>query len=187
MDGSIDLWEITVRLSLAAVGGAMLGWERESRNKPAGLRTHMMASLGSALFMVVAVDFTNEYRGGEGDAGLDPLRVMQGVVGGIGFLGAGAIIQSRKGVRGLTTATSIWLSSAIGVTCGMGYYAVAAVAVGLGLAILLVVGSVEPRLFPAKKGGKGSRPSDDDALSEDDAVSRPGNDPDSGISPPGVH
>lgn len=183
MTGGIDLWETTIRLALATVGGAMLGWERESRNKPAGLRTHMMASLGSALFMVVAIDYTGaaSTSGGEHDEiRLDPLRVLQGIVGGIGFLGAGAIIQSRERVRGLTTATSIWLSAAIGVTCGLGLYGIAAVAVCFGLAILLIVGSLEPRLFPERKSRRGQ------GEDSDEPIQGPRNDPDAGITPPGV-
>lgn len=123
-------------LLAAVVAGAALGWEREAQDKPAGLRTHTMVSLGCALLTVVALRFMHDARM-EYNQVVDPFRVLQGIVGGIGFLGAGAIIQSSGSVSGLTTASNIWLSAAAGITCGMGYFELAAFAVILGLGILL--------------------------------------------------
>lgn len=146
MDPSPTFWETALRLALALFGGAVLGWEREYRDKPAGLRTHMMVSLGSAVFVVVSLRLANDMNMAAGKLQFDPLRVLQGVIGGIGFLGAGVIIRAGGRVHGLTTAASIWLSAAIGVTCGLGYYEIAGLSAGLGLLVLLLVGFLEHRL-----------------------------------------
>jgi len=121
---------MSVRLLLAVSLGAMLGLERELRGMAAGLRTHMLVALGSALFVVVPLQAGMELDG----VG----RVLQGVISGIGFLGAGAIVKlSRDGeIRGLTTAASIWLTSAIGITVGMGRETTAVLTTLLALSIL---------------------------------------------------
>lgn len=121
---------MVIRLLLAVVLGAMLGLERELRGMAAGLRTHMLVALGSALFVVVPLQAGME---------MDGLgRVLQGVISGIGFLGAGAIVKmSQAGViRGLTTAASVWLTSAIGITAGMGREMTAVLTTLLALSIL---------------------------------------------------
>jgi putative Mg2+ transporter-C (MgtC) family protein len=134
----VTFWETAGRLALALLGGAVLGWEREYRDKPAGLRTHMMVALGSAVFVVVSLRLAHDMNAAAGKLQFDPLRVLQGIIGGIGFLGAGVIIRAGGRVHGLTTAASIWLSAAIGVTCGLGFYDVAGLCAGLGLVVLLV-------------------------------------------------
>src|SRR5690606_31970439 len=105
---------ISVRLAVAAALGALIGYDRERRGKEAGLRTHMMVSLGAALFILVPL------RSGMDIA--DASRVLQGIIAGIGFLGAGAILkQDQHGaIKGLTTASSIWVAAAIGTAAGMG-------------------------------------------------------------------
>ena len=121
---------MSVRLLLAVILGAMLGLERELRGMAAGLRTHMLVALGSALFVVVPLQSGMEADGVS--------RVLQGVISGIGFLGAGAIVKlSGAGeIRGLTTAASVWLTSAIGITAGMGRETTAVLTTLLALAIL---------------------------------------------------
>ena len=121
---------MAVRLMLAVILGAMLGLERELRGMAAGLRTHMLVALGSALFVVVPLQSGMEADGVS--------RVLQGVFSGIGFLGAGAIVKlSGAGeIRGLTTAASVWLTSAIGITAGMGREMTAVLTTLLALAIL---------------------------------------------------
>lgn len=106
------------RLALAAGLGAIVGYEREHVGKPAGVRTHGLVALGSALFTVVSLY-------GFGEAG-DPSRVAAQVVTGIGFLGAGAILHQRGSVRGLTTAASLWATAALGVSVGLGMYVMSA-------------------------------------------------------------
>ena len=122
---------ITVRLVLAAVLGGVLGFERETKGKAAGVRTHMMVAMGSALFVLLSQQ--------TGMAAADLSRVIQGIVAGVGFLGAGAILKGRdeEQVKGLTTAAGIWLTAAIGVAAGMGYEATAVLSTMLALAILV--------------------------------------------------
>jgi putative Mg2+ transporter-C (MgtC) family protein len=124
---------IVVRLLVAVVLGGVLGWERESVGAPAGLRTHMLVSLGSALFVLIPLQ-----------AGMrmdDLSRVLQGVTAGIGFLGAGAILKQRdrNDVRGLTTAAGIWLTAALGVAAGMGREATALLSTLFALVILAIL------------------------------------------------
>jgi putative Mg2+ transporter-C (MgtC) family protein len=143
-----DSWqEILIRPAAAMIGAALLGLDRELRNKPAGLRTHMMVALGATAFTITTLlMFQQMQEQGGRWTGVDPIRVISGIVGGIGFLGAGAIIQSRRSVEGVTTAATIWAVGAVGVACGAGYYRVATVVVGYALIVLVVVGWIEHRL-----------------------------------------
>ena len=124
---------IVVRLLVAVVLGGVLGWERESVGAPAGLRTHMLVSLGSALFVLIPLQAGMKME--------DLSRVLQGVTAGIGFLGAGAILKQRdrNDVRGLTTAASIWLTAALGVAAGMGREATALLSMLFALVILAML------------------------------------------------
>jgi len=121
---------ITIRLLLAAILGGILGFEREQKGKSAGLRTHMLVALGAALFIMIP------QQAGVSDA--DLTRVLQGLVTGIGFLGAGTIIKrdSEESVMGLTTAAGVWLTAAIGVAAGMGRESTALLSTVLALIIL---------------------------------------------------
>jgi putative Mg2+ transporter-C (MgtC) family protein len=127
---------VTVRLVLAAALAGALGYEREQHGKAAGLRTHMLVGLGAALFVLVPLQ--------AGASPADLTRVLQGVVAGVGFLGAGSIIKGHQeeDVKGLTTASSIWLTAAIGVTAGMGLEATAVLSTLLALVILSVFGRI---------------------------------------------
>lgn len=128
--------EMVLRLLLATVLGMIVGFERLHAHKPAGLRTHMLVCIGAALFTVISI-----YGFGSGS---DPSRVAAGIVTGIGFLGAGAIIHAQDGgLHGLTTASSIWAVAAIGMAAGTGMYIVAAVATGIVLVVLYVLKRVE--------------------------------------------
>ena len=150
--------ESVARLLLAILAGAILGWEREWMQKPAGLRTHMMVALGAAAFVLAALEFSKE-SGLEGSpVQLDPIRVIHGVIGGVGFLGAGAIIESRGAVRGITTAASIWVAASIGVACGLGLYTIAFSSVTLAVLVLAAAGFAEHRLFRDKDKNKPSEP-----------------------------
>jgi putative Mg2+ transporter-C (MgtC) family protein len=111
------------RLSLAAVLGGAIGFERELRDREAGLRTHLLVCLGSALFTIVsAYGFREFLTSGDQVIRADPTRIAAQIVTGIGFLGAGAIIRQGLSVRGLTTAATLWVSAAIGIAAGAGYY-----------------------------------------------------------------
>ncbi len=111
------------RLSLAAVLGGAIGFERELRDREAGLRTHLLVCLGSALFTIVsAYGFREFLTSGDQVIRADPTRIAAQIVTGIGFLGAGAIIRQGLSVRGLTTAATLWVAAAIGIAAGAGYY-----------------------------------------------------------------
>ena len=132
---------ILTRLLLAALLGGVLGYEREQRGKAAGIRTHMLVAMGAALFVLVP------QLGGM--AAADVSRVIQGLVTGIGFLGAGAIIKHRdeEDVQGLTTAAGIWMTAAIGVACGLGRESTALLSALLALVVLAAL----PRLVGRDK------------------------------------
>ena len=138
------LTRIAVRLLLAAVLGGLIGFERERKGKAAGLRTHMLVALGAAFFVLVP------QQAGASDADLS--RIVQGLIAGIGFLGAGSIVRNsdQTDVNGLTTAASIWLTAAIGVAAGLGREASAVIATVLALAILAIVPRVA-RLFERRE------------------------------------
>lgn len=131
----------------AIVAGAVLGWERESQQKPAGLRTHMLVSLGAAGFMIAGLQLHQQLFGIDQQASSDLMKVIAGIIGGIGFLGAGSIMRSGGEVQGLTTAATIWLAASIGLACGLGFYIQAATSVVLALVILFVLGVMERFLF----------------------------------------
>ncbi len=124
---------ILVRLLLAALLGGILGYEREHHGKAAGIRTHMLVAMGAALFVLVP------QQGGMAVADLS--RVIQGVIAGIGFLGAGAILKnkSEEHVQGLTTAAGVWMTAAIGIACGLGRESTAVLSALLALAVLAVM------------------------------------------------
>ncbi len=116
-------WDATIRLAAAAGLGAAVGFERELRDREAGIRTHLLVSLGSALFTIVsAYGFHAFLTNGGNVVRADPTRIAAQIVTGIGFLGAGAIIREGLSVRGLTTAATLWVVAAIGMSCGAGYY-----------------------------------------------------------------
>jgi putative Mg2+ transporter-C (MgtC) family protein len=129
--------EALLRLSLAAVLGGMIGIERELREREAGLRTHLLVSLGSALFTIVsAYGFHAFLASGASVVRADPTRIAAQIVTGIGFLGAGAIIRQGFSVRGLTTAATLWVVAAVGLACGAGYYSAAVLSTALVLLAL---------------------------------------------------
>jgi putative Mg2+ transporter-C (MgtC) family protein len=126
--------EVTIRLVLAAVLGGAVGLERELREREAGLRTHLLVSVGAAVFTLVSAYGFSDFRYGMGSGlTLDPTRIAAQIVTGIGFLGAGAIIRQGLSVRGLTTAATLWVVAAIGLASGAGYYSVAVIGTGIVL------------------------------------------------------
>jgi putative Mg2+ transporter-C (MgtC) family protein len=140
--------ELIRRLLTAAVLGAVLGFEREIRQKAAGLRTNTLIAIGSALFTVMSYELA-------ADGQADPGRVAAQIVTGIGFLGAGAIMRTGSGVQGLTTAATVWVNAAVGVAAGGGEYHLAFIATGVTLATLLVMHPLEGAI--ARRFGKPSR------------------------------
>ncbi|MDX6506600.1 MAG: putative Mg2+ transporter-C (MgtC) family protein [Gaiellaceae bacterium] len=131
---SLSWEEALLRLALAAALGGAVGLEREFREREAGFRTHMLVSVGSALFTIAsAYGFRDFLVHGGGLVRTDPTRIAAQIVTGIGFLGAGAIIRQGFSVRGLTTAATLWVVAAIGLTAGAGYYSAAAITTALVL------------------------------------------------------
>ena len=128
--------ELALRLTVGLILGAIIGFERELHRQPAGFRTHSLVSLGAALFTVVSAF-------GFGGDMVDPTRIAAQIVSGIGFIGAGTILQYRGHIRGLTTAASLWSVAAIGTAAGAGMYVVAGVGTVLILVILSLLDSVE--------------------------------------------
>lgn len=115
----ITPFAVIVRLILAAILGGLIGFEREVRRHSAGLRTHILVCLGSCLIMLTSLHIFDIYKN---SGTVDPGRIAAGVVAGIGFLGAGAIIRSGEAVKGLTTAAGVWLVAGIGLAIGCGFY-----------------------------------------------------------------
>ena len=120
----MDLKTIIVRLGLSLVLGAVVGWERQAKEKPAGLRTLMLVSVGSTLFVVLSLDLMSTPGASQN---WDPLRIVNALIQGIGFLGAGTVLRTGETVRGLTTAAALWAMTAVGAAVGLGMYSTAVV------------------------------------------------------------
>jgi putative Mg2+ transporter-C (MgtC) family protein len=142
-------WEIVLRLVLAVLLGGVIGFNRSRHNKPAGLRTMALISLGSAAFTLIGIESVIQLSelqmgaeslasGVSSSINLDSSRIIAGIVGGVGFLGAGAIIQSRGRVQGMTSAASIWVTSTIGVSVGLGLYVLASSITFIAFLVLIM-------------------------------------------------
>jgi putative Mg2+ transporter-C (MgtC) family protein len=150
---SLNDWlHVSLRLSLALLIGAIVGWNREITGKPAGLRTHMLVSFGSALFVMVPIQLTGDRPNPDAIS-----RVIQGVATGIGFLGAGEILRQsdtqagKIRIRGLTSAAAIWVSAALGVAIGAGLWQIGLIGSLLALITLSGVKKLERFLPPVNK------------------------------------
>jgi len=138
--------QVFYQLLLSLFLGALIGLERESKERAAGLQTYSLVSLGSCLFTIIASQmvsfFAQEY-----GMGFDPIRVIHAVVIGIGFVGGGVIFQHSAGVVGLTTAAGLWVAAAIGIAIGINQFSLAFFATVLALLILVVFGMLERKIF----------------------------------------
>jgi putative Mg2+ transporter-C (MgtC) family protein len=156
--------DLALRLTVGLVLGAIIGFERELSRQPAGFRTHSLVSLGAALFTVVSAF-------GFSGSAVDPTRIAAQIVSGIGFIGAGTILQYRGHIRGLTTAASLWSVAAIGTAAGAGLYVVAVIGTVLILVILAILDRVEAiarrRLRLPPDGYDLPKNEPDDGMSED--------------------
>jgi putative Mg2+ transporter-C (MgtC) family protein len=137
---------VVINLLIAFVLGGAIGWLREREGKTAGLRTHILVCVGAALFMIISGEMMLK----SGIA--DPGRIATGVVTGIGFIGAGCIVQARGSVRGITTAASIWITAAIGIATGTGFYVGAFAATAITLLTLGFLRVVETKIIKTKGG-----------------------------------
>ena len=137
-------WDLALRIVLSGILGAVIGYERQARHKAAGLRTHMLVSMGSCLIMILSYKI---YYMVEGHTNADPARLAAQVVSGIGFLGAGSIMKDGLNVRGLTTAASLWVVSAVGLTVGAGFYEGAIFVTVMILVVLGILTKIEYRTY----------------------------------------
>jgi len=134
--------DFVIRLCLAFAAGGIIGIERSSRRQVAGLRTHILIAVGSCCLMMLSIWLPQQSNGG------DPGRIAAQVVSGMGFLGAGAIIRLGSNIRGLTTAASLWLTAAVGLTIGAGMFIAALTTVVLAIITLILLNRLERKLFP---------------------------------------
>jgi putative Mg2+ transporter-C (MgtC) family protein len=143
--------ELALRLVGAALLGGAVGLERETRDQPAGFRTHILVALGSCLFTLISAYGFGAVLADDPQARFDPTRIAAQIVTGIGFLGAGAILRAGMSVRGLTTAASLWVVAAIGLAVGAGAYVLAAATTAVTLLALLVLRPLRARLVRGRK------------------------------------
>src|SRR5436309_14416659 len=141
----LTLWEMFARVAMAFVAGAVVGWERESHGRPAGLRTTILACVASAVAMVISEVLFVESAAATatGSWRPDPARLGAGILTGIGFLGAGTILRHRNVIRGVTTAATLWFVTVLGIAFGSGEFALGFIGVGAALITLFVLPVVE--------------------------------------------
>lgn len=144
----ISLISVIARILISSILGGLIGAERELHKHEAGLRTHILVCMGSCLIMLTSLRVFDIYK----DIGVvDPSRIAAGVITGIGFLGAGAIIRYGMAVRGLTTAASLWITSAVGLAIGCGFYSAGIIATVITLISLLFLRNLEKELLEKKE------------------------------------
>ena len=149
----VPLGTIAVRLLAAALLGAVIGLEREWRHRPAGLRTHMLTALAAAVFTILTAEILHSDLLGSQASEADPIRVIEAVTSGVAFLAAGAIIQSRGRVQGLTTGAGMWLAGSLGVAAGLGQILVGLVAAILGFVVIALLRAMEFGDRKEREGG----------------------------------
>lgn len=157
-------WQVIVaRLAIAVVLGGVLGFEREMADRPAGLRTHMLVCLASAVFAIIALEIVAMPVFSDDQVKADPIRLVEAITAGVAFLAAGFIIFKRGEIRGLTTGAGMWLAAATGLAAGLGLWLIAGLACLLGALVLALMRRLETRLElkePKANGEGGTRPQD---------------------------
>jgi putative Mg2+ transporter-C (MgtC) family protein len=146
MNTNISEYEIILRLCLGFIAGGVIGFERSSHRQVAGLRTHILIALGATSLMLLSILLPRQF-----NISSDPGRIAAQVVSGMGFLGAGAIIRLGNNIKGLTTAASLWLTAAIGMTIGAGLYIIALTTEILALVALDLLNRLERKIFPERR------------------------------------
>lgn len=156
--------EMAMRVGAALLCGALIGIERERKHRPAGFRTMILVSIGSCGFVLIghesmaqlsAAQLSQLPPGAPAPGQAEISRVLQGLMGGIGFLGAGAVLQSKRAVRGITTAAAVWVVAALGAACALGLYSLAIILSAACLFTLIVLDVFENRFFPDPADGRG--------------------------------
>jgi putative Mg2+ transporter-C (MgtC) family protein len=138
--------EMVTHLLAATIAGALIGYERSYQGRPAGFRTHTLVCIASALLMLLTIYQGTWFNASADVVRIDPTRMAQGIMTGIGFLGAGVIVKEGASVRGLTTAASIWITAAIGILAGVGFYFPLVIATALTLGTLSMFRWIEARM-----------------------------------------
>lgn len=146
MNYALPLEEVALRLGVAVLCGLFLGMDREIKRKSVGVRPFLLVCLGSAGFTITVIEISHYYITVYENIAPDPTRIVQGIVTGIGFLGGGAILQSKGHIAGAATGASIWVSGGIGVACGYGFYWHAIIFTGYAFAVLVIVGYLRAKL-----------------------------------------
>lgn len=149
----LDPLIMAVRMTLALVCGAIVGFEREYQSHAAGLRTHILVALSSAVIALIAIEITHLPTFSDPSIRLDPIRLIEAVTSGVAFLAAGMIIFNRGRILGLTTGAGMWLAGAIGLACGLGFWQIAALSTVGAIIVLALLRRIEDRLN-AKDGKK---------------------------------
>ena len=165
-------WVIAIRLGLACLLGGLIGLEREFGRHDAGIRTHILVAVGSCVFTLVAWEIYQHIRAIEQPVTGDPIRIIEAVTAGAGFLAAGIIFQSGSKVHGLTTGAGVWTAAAMGVACGTGAYAIAAITTVIVLFVLFGLQLLKERLGWDQTGPPADR-LDNPALGEGRQESQP--------------
>ncbi|MDX2159256.1 MAG: MgtC/SapB family protein [Hyphomicrobiaceae bacterium] len=155
-DGETSLLEVAIKLVSAALLGGVLGYDREVKDRPAGLRTHMLTALAAATFTVLTFEIADLAGRMEPRQSADPIRVIEAVTAGVAFLAAGAIIRTGGQIQGLTTGAGMWMAGAIGIACGAGRLLLALLGTAIAAAILVALHWIEPII-----GGKNGTTSDE--------------------------
>lgn len=141
---------IAARLLFAALLGGAIGFEREWRNRPAGIRTHILVCVAAATFAILTIEIVHAPVFGRESITVDPIRVVEAVTAGVAFLAAGTIMFSRGEVQGLTTGAGMWLAGAVGLACGLGLWQIAILGAGLVILVLGLLHTLEEKLGIAK-------------------------------------
>ncbi len=141
--------DILLRLGVATLLGLLLGYDREVKDKPLGLRTYMLVSVGSACFAMIADELIRNGWSTSNTLSIDPTRVIQGIVSGVGFIGAGAIIQAQKSINGAATGAGIWVAGGVGIACGFELYTI-----GISVAVVAFIALTFVEWISNKLSGK---------------------------------
>lgn len=145
---------IAIRLAIAALLGAVIGFEREINTAEAGLRTHILISVAAALFTILTFEIFHTLEVGSQGPQADPIRAVEAVTAGIAFLGAGAIFRSGAGVQGLTTGAGMWLAGAVGIACSLGHYIIGAGVAVLAVLVMALLRAVAHNIIGRKRKGQ---------------------------------
>lgn len=142
---------IAARMALATLLGAVIGFEREWQNHPAGLRTHILVALAAASFAIIGIEIVHSAQFEDDAARQDPLRLIEAVTAGVAFLAAGTIIVARGRVKGLTTGAGLWLAGSVGLAAGIGFWQIAALATLLAVIVLGLLQPFEKTVMPQNR------------------------------------